>query len=88
MPEDADDKLSAVLGSYSGSRIEKLIDEWIVGYTNAYRDRFILKRRLIDGIPYYLLVDIVEHEFGQPITDRQLKRITSKGKQILNKHID
>ncbi len=68
------------------SYIELLIDEWIIGKTNAYRDRYILKRRLIDGIPYCALVDIVENKFKQPITERQLRRIVSAGIKTLKRH--
>lgn len=68
------------------SYIESLIDEWIIGKTNAYRDRYILKRRLIDGIPYCALEDIVERRFKQPITERQLRRIVSAGIKTLKRH--
>ena len=68
------------------SGIITLVDEWVIGYTNAYRDRYIIKSRLIDGIPYCLLIDKVEAEFGQPITERQLRRIVSKGIKLLRKH--
>jgi hypothetical protein len=66
--------------------VEALVDEWLIGKTNAYRDRYILKRRLIDGVPYCILTGMVEAEFGQPITERQLRRIVSAGLKILHKH--
>lgn len=68
------------------SEIERLIDEWIIGTTNAYRDRYIIKKRLIDGVPYVNLVDAVERKFKQPISDRQLRRIVSNGIRILRRH--
>lgn len=68
------------------SGVERLIDEWIIGKTNAYRDRYIIKRRLIDGVPYCVLTDMVEAAFSQPITERQLRRIVSAGIKTLKKH--
>ena len=70
----------------SRSEIERLIDEWVIGATNAYRDRYILKRRLIDGVPYVNLAEIVGRKYGQPITERHLRRIVAKGISILRKH--
>lgn len=63
-----------------------LIDEWIIGKTNAYRDRYILKRRLIDGVPYCILTEMVEAEFHQPLTERQLRRIVAAGIKTLKRH--
>lgn len=70
----------------SRSEIEHLIDEWIIGTTNAYRDRYVLKRRLIDGMPYINLVGCVERKFSQPISERQLRRIVANGIRVLKKH--
>lgn len=41
---------------FSRSRIEHLIDEWIIG-SHAERNRAILKRRLIDGLTYEALAE-------------------------------
>lgn len=70
----------------SRTEIERLIDEWVIGTTNAYRDRYILKKRLIDGVPYINLTDIVQRKYGQPISERQLRRIVANGIKTLRKH--
>lgn len=54
------------------SEIEHLIDEWIVGMTNAERNRQIMKRRCIDGITYERLAE----EFD--MSDWQVKHIVKK----------
>lgn len=67
------------------SAICALIDEWIVG-AYAYRDRYILKKRLVDGMPYCMLMDAVEEEYGVPLSERQLRRIVAAGIKQLKKH--
>lgn len=84
--EPLSDKQPRSAGELGASGIAELIDEWIIGKTNAYRDRYILKRRLIDGVPYCVLVDMVEARYKQPITERQLKRIVTAGIKILKRH--
>lgn len=64
----------------SRSEIENLIDEWIIG-RNAYRDRKILKRRLIDGICYEPLAE----EFGLSV--RQIKNIVYRSENKIFKHM-
>lgn len=76
----------ASLSELGATAVEALVDEWLIGKTNAYRDRFIVKRRLIDGVPYCVLTEMVEAQFGQPITERQLRRIVAAGLKILHKH--
>lgn len=66
--------------------VEALVDEWLIGKTNAYRDRYIVKKRLIDGVPYCLLTGMVEAEFGQRVEERQLRRIVAAGIKTLKKH--
>lgn len=63
-------------GNLSVSQVEHLIDEWIF----SERDRAILKRRLIDGIPYEPLAG----EFDMSVT--QIKRIVKKGQTAIFKH--
>lgn len=62
---------------YSNSEISAAIDEWI----HSARDRAILKRRLIDGIPYE---DIAE-EFD--LSTRHTKTIVYKQEDRLFKHL-
>ena len=61
----------------SVSQVENLIDEWIF----SERDRAIMKRRLIDGIPYEPLAD----EFS--ISVSQIKRIVKKNQTTIFKHL-
>lgn len=60
------------------SEIEDLIEEWIF----SERDRFILKRLLLDGICY----ERISEEVG--LSSRQTKVIASKQMSILAKHIN
>lgn len=59
------------------SEIEDLIEEWIF----SERDRFILKRLLLDGICY----EKISEEVG--LSSRQTKVIASKAMKILADHI-
>lgn len=59
------------------SEIEDLIEEWIF----SERDRFILKRLLLDGICY----EKISEEVG--LSSRQTKVIASKAMKILANHI-
>ena len=61
----------------SVSEVEHLIDEWIF----SERDRAILKRRLIDGIPYEPLAD----EFSMSVS--QIKRIVKKHQAVIFRHL-
>lgn len=74
------------LSKLGATALAALVDEWLIGKTNAYRDRYIVKKRLIDGVPYCILAGMVEREFGQPITERQLRRIVATDIKILHKH--
>lgn len=68
----------------SRSQKEHLIDEWICNE----RDRYILKRRLLDGITFERLAEELDRD-GRFIglTVRQIQNIARKGKQTLIKHI-
>lgn len=61
----------------SRTQIEHLIDEWILNE----RDRKILKRRMIDGIPYEPLAE----EFNLSV--QRVKMIVYKGKDIVYRHV-
>ena len=61
----------------SNQELEKLIDSWI----KSERDRYILKRRLIDGICYEPLADEMQ------MSVRQIKDVISKCEWILFRHI-
>lgn len=62
---------------YTNSQISSAIDDLI----HSERDRAILKRRLIDGIPYEPLAE----EFG--ISVRQCKTIVYRSQDKLFKYI-
>lgn len=64
--------------NFSRSQINYVIDEWIF----SERDRFILKRRLLDGITYEKLAE----EFALSV--RQVKRIVDKNEKILYNHLE
>lgn len=69
------------LDCYSRSEIECAIDEWIILHRHAQRNREILKRYLLDGIPF----EPLSEEFG--ISVRQAKNIVYKTQEQLFKHI-
>ena len=62
---------------YTNSQIADIIDEYI----HSERDRKILKRRLIDGIPYEPLAE----EFDLSV--RHIKSIIYKCEDIVFSHI-
>lgn len=76
---------------YSYSEIEQGIDEWIVGRRNSKRDRFILKLKLLDGLSYLEIAEILDNDDTLPpsykLSVRQLERIVPKAEMILFKHI-
>jgi hypothetical protein len=72
--------MSLGIYDYSNSHIISLIDEHING-RHAERNRSILKRRLIDGIPFEPLAE----EFD--ISTRQCKRIVYVCMDKLSKYI-
>lgn len=59
------------------SKVEALIDEWIL----SERDRQIMKRRHIDGIPFEKLAE----EFDLSV--RQIKKIVYNHDIVLKMHI-
>ena len=66
------------------SEIERLIDEWGC----SERDRYILKRRLLDGVTYERLadeLDLDERFIG--ISSRQIQTVVRKGVAVLLKRI-
>lgn len=66
----------------SRSEWETLIDEWIF----SERDRFILKRRLLDGIRYCQIADEVSVKFIQ-INERRIYDIVAKGILTIQRHL-
>lgn len=66
------------------SEIERLIDEWV----RSERDRYILKRRLLDGVTYERLADELElNERFIGISSRQIQTVVRKGVAVLLKRI-
>ena len=62
---------------YTNSQIRALIDEYI----HSERDRHILYRRLVDGIPFEPLAEEFE------LSTRYVKTIVYKAEEILFKHL-
>lgn len=66
------------------SEIERLIDEWV----RSERDRYILKRRLLDGVTYERLADELElDERFIGISSRQIQTVVRKGVAVLLKRL-
>ena len=64
----------------SKTELQTAIDEWTIG-RNGERDRAILRRRLIDGIPFEKLAE----EFDLSV--RHTKEIVYKRVEYIFKHI-
>lgn len=64
----------------SKTELQTAIDEWIIG-RNGERDRAILRRRLIDGIPFEKLAE----EFDLSV--RYTKEIVYKRVDYMFKHL-
>ena len=69
------------LEDYSRSDIERAIEEWVILKRHSQRNREILKRYLLDGIPF----EPLSEEFGMSV--RQVKNIVYKTQEQLFKHI-
>ena len=69
------------LEEYSRSDIERAIDEWVILKRHSQRNREILKRYMLDGIPF----EPLSEEFGMSV--RQVKNIVYKTQEQLFKHI-
>ena len=77
---DAVDKLKQI----PLSDIQKLIDEWI----RSDRDRYILKRRLVDGKSFVKIEEEIDNDPRfEYITYRQIQNVFYAGRQILYDHI-
>jgi len=62
---------------YSNSQIRELIEEYI----HSERDRKILCLRLIDGVVFEKIAEIME------MSPRQIRTIVHKSEELLFKHI-
>lgn len=74
---------------YSRTELENGINEWIVG-RNAERNRLILKLKLIDGLSYNAILNILHSEDNPEeykIELRQLQRVIRKCETVLFRHI-
>lgn len=69
------------LSEYSRSEIEHAIDEWIILRRHSERNREVLKRYLLDGIPF----EPLSEEFGLSV--RQVQNIVYKTMEQLFKHL-
>lgn len=66
------------------SEKHRLIQEWIC----SERDRYILTRRLIDGVSFLKLEEeLAEDKRFIPIQYRQIQNVAAKGIKTLLKHI-
>lgn len=66
---------------YSRDEIERAIDQWVILRRHSERNRRILKRYMLDGIPYEPLAE----EFGMSV--RQIQNIVYKSQEQLFKHL-
>lgn len=73
--------MDRLVAGYSATQINACIDEWIVG-RNAFRNRQIMKRKLIDGLSYMAIAE----EFD--LSDKRIKTIVRKGTHIIAEHLD
>lgn len=74
---------------YSRTELENGINEWIVG-RNAERNRYILKLKLIDGLSYVEIANVLntsDKPDSYKIDVRQIQRIIRKTETILFRHI-
>lgn len=69
------------ISNMSRSELEYAIDEWVICRKHSERNRKILKRSLLDGIPFEPLAE----EFDMSV--RQIKNIVKESKSQLFKHI-
>lgn len=69
------------LSNYSRDELEHAIDQWVICRRHSERNRQILKRSLLDGVPYEPLAE----EFAMPV--RQIKNIVYKTGEQLFKHL-
>ena len=75
---------------YSRTELENGINEWIVGRRNSERDRLILKLKLIDGLSYIEIANILNADdtpLSYKIDVRQIQRIIRKTETVLFRHI-
>lgn len=80
VPGDWQNKSKEMIKNLSRTDIENLISEWVIG-RYAERDRFIMKRRLIDGRTYEQLAE----EFDMSV--RQIQNIIYKRQEDLLNHM-
>lgn len=61
----------------------RLVNEWI----NNERDRYIIKRHILDGVGYIRINRELEEMGEYSLSDRALAKIISKGFDKISKHI-
>ena len=69
------------LWGYDSFQISELIDKWVILKKHSERNRAILKRHMIDGIPYEPLAE----EFDMSVS--QIKNIVYQSQEQLFRHI-
>lgn len=69
------------LQDYSRNELEEAIEQWVICRKHSQRNRAVLKRSLLDGIPFEALAE----EFDLSV--RQVKNIVYKSEEQLFKHI-
>lgn len=63
---------------------EDLLEQWLLNE----RDRYIIKRHVLDGVTYEKLNTELEGMGYYPLSDRALCKVISKGMDILSRHIE
>ena len=74
---------------YSRSEVENGRNEWIIG-KNGERNRLIMKLKLIDGLSYQAIADILNSDdmpSSYHIEVRQIQRIIRECRTTLFRHI-
>ena len=69
------------LSNYSRSDLEHAIDEWVILKRHSERNRGILKRYMLDGIPFEPLAE----EYGMSV--RQVQNIVYHTQEQLFRHL-
>lgn len=65
-------------------------DEWlslVTAWINNERDRFIIRRHILDGRTYNQINDELEAMGEYPLSDRRLATIISKGMDKISSHL-
>lgn len=76
-------KRQAALSNLARDEWLSLVDQWVFNE----RDRFIIRRHILDGRTYSQINDELEEMGEYPLSDRRLAYIISKGMDAISKHL-